>query len=442
MNVKFGQLLNRIPYTFIPVIGWKYNSYKRQIKSYGASRNREDWIFRRILKMVTYAYSNIPFYKEFYDSKSFHPSCLKSFDDLKKSPIVSKDDFLGVDLEYRSKIKSSSFKATTGGSSGTPLAFYKDRSHQIKEMAFYHNEWKALGYSKDKVRMQFVGRTNKTGISYDLMRNQLRVSAYTPALSVLCALKSINSNGIVKYLHGYPSVLFDFALCCKEYPQLYEESKLQESLCGVFLNSEYPQPYQRKAIEEILNVKTIASYGHTEGAGLAFDHGDGRYIAIQAYGYLEVVEIDGAPHLVATSYDNFASPFVRYDTGDVVSDFHYDANILGEFRLDTGGRVSDYILDRKGNHLPLTGVMFGKHHRLFEFCKHIQIFQPGQGFATILYVAKDNLPQNFTPSEYFDSEGLDVDFEFIQISNPIRTKSGKVLLKLTDAGFWIDLRDY
>lgn len=432
MNIKVGQLLNRIPYRLIPVIGRKYCSYRRLIKSYDSSSDREEWIFRGVLEVVTFAYDNIPFFKEFYDSKSFHPSCLQSFGDIKKIPVMGKDDLVGVDLELRSFRTSSSYKATTGGSSGKTLAFYKDRAHQIKEMAFYHNAWAALGYSKDKVRLQFAGRTDKTGISYDLKRNQLRVSAYVPVKDVLAALKDINSNGVVQYLHGYPSVIYDFALCCEENPQMYEDSNLKKSLCGVFLNSEYPQPHQRKAIEEVLNVKTIASYGHTEGAGLAFDYGDGMYHVNQAYGYLEIVEIDGESHLVATSYDNFASPFVRYDTGDVVSDFRYDANILGEFRLDTGGRVSDFLLDKKGNQLPLTGVIFGKHHRLFEYCKQVQIYQSKEGYATVLYVPKNDLPENFSASEYFDSEGLDVEFEFKQISSPIRTKSGKVLLKVSD----------
>ena len=55
-----------------------------------------------------------------------------------------------------------------------------------------------------------------------------------------------------------------------------------------------------------------------------------------------------------------------------------------------------------------------------------------EGYATVLYVPKNDLPENFSASEYFDSEGLDVEFEFKQISSPIRTKSGKVLLKVRD----------
>ena len=113
MNIKVGQLLNRIPYRLIPVIGRKYCSYRRLIKSYDSSSDREEWIFSRVLKVVTFAYDNIPFFKEFYDSKSFHPSCLQSLSDIKKIPVMGKDDLVDMLHEAVEGIKMRG-KSTTG----------------------------------------------------------------------------------------------------------------------------------------------------------------------------------------------------------------------------------------------------------------------------------------------------------------------------------------
>lgn len=428
ITVTLGTILNRLPYILIPKIGLQYRKCQTDIKTYDASMNKKEWIFKRFYNIVNYAITNIPFYQEFYKSHNFNIEQLKCFDDIGKVPIVHKSDLIDVPLEQRSNLAFANYLANTGGSTGSPFIFYRSPIQRIKAMAFYHNAWKRLGYKKNKLRLQFVGRQEKQGCIYDFKRNQIRVSAYESFDNVLREITKVNTFRMLEYLQGYPSVLYEFALFCADHKDLYEQSKLPKSLRGIFLNSEYPNPIFRDTIESVFGVKTIASYGLSEGCALAFDDGSGFYEIDQSYSYVEAIDVSGEKHLVGTCYDNYVAPLIRYDTNDVVEMFTSDENILQTFRMDSGGRSGQYILDINDRRVSLTGLIFGKHHQLFSYCTQLQVGQVEKGLATIYYVPKCELPVDFDPALLFDTSGIDIRFEFVAMTQPIRTVSGKVLL--------------
>ena len=427
-KIFLGKILNNIPYTFMPKVGIVYNNYRKDILEYETCTDKWDWIFRRVYNIVEYAINNIQFYQDFYKFRGFDINELNSFEDISKIPILTKSDLINIPIETRSVSNSSCRLANTGGSTGMPLSFYKTQSHRIKEMAFYHSAWEKIGYRKHKLRLQFVGRSEQNGCTYDFARNQIRVSIYEPFDLVLHELSQLPNFCQVEFLQGYPSVIYEFALYCSSHNKEYVSSKLNDTLKGIFFNSEYPNPFYRNVIEKTFNVKTIASYGHTEGCALGFDYGDGVYEVLQSYGYCESISMQDGEHLVATSYDNFVSPFIRYDTNDIVENACIKECILNSFTMNEGGRSGQYITDIDGKNISLTGLIFGKHHKIFNYCSQLQISQSEQGKAIIYYVPKNGLPKNFNPKEMFDSDGISIEFSFKEIQEPIRTKAGKVLL--------------
>ena len=428
LKVIIGSILNKIPYAVLPRIGSVYNKYKNDIVDYTQCVNKKEWIFDRIYHIVEYAVNTIPFYKEFYRIHNFDISQLKSFDDISKIPIISKLDLQTVPLELRSNMEYPHYLANTGGSTGVPFTFYKSPEHKIKEMAFYHNIWSQLGYQKHKLRFQFVGRSEKNGCSYDFSRNQIRASVYESFDVVLKDITSVNLFCSIEYLQGYPSVLYEFALYCSNHQTAFLNSKLPKTLKGIFLNSEYPNPLFKETIQSVFGVSIIAGYGLTEGCCIGFNIDSEHYEVDQAYAYTEIVDIDGLSHLIGTTYDNFVSPLIRYNTNDTVDSATFNDGILQGFTMNTGGRRGQYILDCDEKRISLTGLIFGKHHKLFDYCSQLQISQSVKGKAIIYYVPKAELPKEFNPSILFDAEGINIEFTFEMISKPIRTKSGKVLL--------------
>ena len=430
VKTKIGTALNHIPYSCVPGIGTTYKKHKDCIggfKSYNVA-DRRQYVFERIHKIVKYAIENIPFYSSFYEQKGFKVEALKCFEDIDKIPIVTKKDLMLVPLSMRSVKNKMSYVANTGGSTGVPLSFYKTRSQQIKEMAYYHNAWSKLGFSKSNLRLQFVGRSENEHIGYDFMRNRISASIYMPFEKLIEELSLVCKNNIISYIQGYPSVIYEFATFLKDNPIQYDRCGLKGRIRGVFLNSEFPYLNYRRIIEETFECKSVASYGQTEACVLAFDYGSGDYDVAQSYGYAEIKEIGGENHLIGTSYDNYSSPFIRYDIGDTVDNATINNGILNSFKMTNGGRIGQYIYDNAGKRISLTGLIFGKHHELFNYCSQMQISQSEQGKATVFYVAPEGNLHGIQPSDLFDANDINISFDFVRIDNPIRTQNGKVLL--------------
>ena len=90
-------------------------------------------------KIATYAYNEIPFYKDYYNTLKFSPEKhLKNFEDISCIPILNKEVLMQFDLEKRSNFQIASKKVNTGGSSGSPLTFLTPVSKMGIEWSHLH----------------------------------------------------------------------------------------------------------------------------------------------------------------------------------------------------------------------------------------------------------------------------------------------------------------
>lgn len=423
-----GSLVNRIPYTRRPGIGQIYSKRKKELLFLEGADilQKQDFVLSRVKHIVDFAYNHVKFYKEFYDKSSFVPSELRSFDDIQKIPIVTKRILNEYNIEERSYKKKDRYITNTGGSSGTPFAFYIEPTSMGHEWAHMHTIWEQLDYHTSDFKLLFGGRSNiKDGIGYDVIRNHFAVDIYQDYSILSKKLKRISEKYKIKYLHGYPSSIYDFALyCSREDPKLRDS--ISKNLQGAFLGSEYPHALYRQTIEEVFGVKTISWYGHTERAVLAYEkHEKFKYEPFLSYGFSEAVKNDeGDFELVSTSYYNEASPFIRYSTQDTVEDPVLEGKILKSFKI-LKGREGEFVVDKKNKKINLTALIFGRHHEIFNYTHHIQVKQVDIGKIIIFYVSTD-LPKN--AKSLFDSSNLDFDISFERLEEPIRTSSGKFSL--------------
>lgn len=426
-----GQILSYIPYSIRPFIGQQYRKSTLDIQQYErmSDEERKNSIFHKTYNLVDYAYHNIPFYHRLYDENGFSLSDLKTFNDLQKIPIINKDMLMECPLEERSNLKLQHYIVNTGGSSGKTLTLCSQRYQMAIESAHCHKMYSSLGYKPYDLKMSILGRKTKTGeCEYDFARHILYLDMYTPFKDSARSLINILHKHPIRYIQGYPSLVYEFALYCQTNLDIL--SLLKRGLKGVIFNSEYPYPKYVTPIENTFGVKSLSFYGHTERCVLAQGDLDkkSKYYPFQTYGYTEgITDNEGHLHLVGTSYYNYASPLIRYDTEDIISNPAYSKNgILNSFEI-LEGRSGQYIVDKNGNKLSLTGLIMGRHHDLFNYCKHIQVYQPTPGVATIIYVPKDSRT-DFEANKLVDFSGVDIDFDFEKRTAPIRTVSGKVNL--------------
>jgi|SRR5690554_6930956 len=426
LPIWLGFELSKIPFKYRPGLGKLYQEQNENIKQFNALSidQKQKRIYNRFYKVFEHAYTKIPFYSELYKKAGIKLEDINCFDKIKDIPIISKQDLIDTPLEERSYPIKGRFKVNTGGSSGKPLSFFMDPLRFGNEWAHIHNMWAQLGYTPQKLKLSFDGRSTVNDyIQYDLIRHSLRFDIYSDKTKNCQKLLSICRKYDVEFLHGYPSAISEFAIHCALYePELLK--RLKSTLKGAFLSSEYPSPHYRDTIEEIFNIPTQSFYGHTETCVMAVEEERFKYKVFQTYGYAESIEMGDTTDLVGTSFFNFASPLIRYNTEDSIKVIDINNGVLNTFEIKEG-RKGEFILDKNNVKISLTGLLFGRHHKLFDVSDHIQVSQTKQGLAKILYVSDKN-HQDF--DSLFDSSNVQIDFSFERISKPILTKSGKINL--------------
>jgi len=424
-----GRLTSHVPFRFR--LGSTYTKSRLDNELFNTldEEQKIDWLLPRLKKIVHHAYTNTQFYKEHYDKEGFSPHDFKTFDDFKSVPVVSKDDLQLYSLSKRSHDEPGKLRINTGGTSGQPLEFYIDKYAFPREWAHMHIIWERLGYRPSDLKLTFRGKNHgKKALQYNAVHNEYSINTYAPMEKIIDALMLICSKKKIKYIHGYPSAIYEFIRNASIYrPELIDI--INTHLKGVLLGSEFPAPQYRKLIDEKLNAPSISWYGHSEMAILAKETTPYHYTPMHTYGYTEAIKDNARnqTHLVGTSLYNTATPFIRYDTSDLISTLN-DSALLASFSIKEG-RTGDFIIDANGEKISLTALIFGRHHEIFETARFIQIFQDKPGVATLFITMPENnklLEQDI--SNALDLSNINIKFIFRIIKKPLKTKSGKTPL--------------
>jgi len=386
---------------------------------------QRDWIERAVLLTVNWAKEEHPFYRDLYG----HLDLEKGLDHFKNVPIISKDDLQQVPLEKRSILEKGRYLTNTGGSSGHPLVFYLDSKAFAREWAHMHYIWERLGYRTTDLKLVFRGKNlGDRPLFYNPVHNEYVVNAYCPYERIAETLWRKMRKNRIRFLHGYPSAIYDFIKYCMEHrSDIIEE--LRKSLKGILYASEYPAPIYRDPVEACLGVKSISWYGHSEFSILAYEVEKYLYAPLHTYGYAEAVPSEEGHRLVCTGYYNHVCPFIRYDTGDLIEPVEQD-EILRTFRI-SAGRTGDFITDEEGKRISMTALIFGRHHPVFDRVKFLQIAQINPGEAVIILTRQECSDLNKDDAlALMDLSNVGIRFDIKIVDQPFRTKAGKVILKV------------
>ncbi len=425
-----GAALAKVPYSYRPAVGAVYRKTARDIEflEHASEEVIRNFIFKRVRAVADHAYRNVPFYKQFYKAHNVNPARFQKFDDLQELPIITKSDLQSVELEERSFASSSRILANTGGSSGIPLEFYVEPSFVGHEWAHVHRVWSKVGYKPSCLKIAIGGRADVSGVlNYDAARHHISVNIYLDWGTIADALLVELKKRTARYIHAYPSATFDFVSWLEDqnHPLL---NTLRNQVDGLLLVSEYPSPIPRQHAESLLQCRSVAFYGHTERSVMAYERRSADcYDVLHSYGYAEALPSPDGHRLLATGYYGFASPLIRYDTGDFIMPQHSaDRRLLHSFEI-SNGRSGEFILDRENNKVFLTALIFGRHHELFNYSAQLQVFQPEPGKAVILWKPRDvKLPCD--PADLFDASNVKVRFDFRVVQDAVKTMTGKTPL--------------
>ncbi|MBR2752430.1 MAG: phenylacetate--CoA ligase [Lachnospiraceae bacterium] len=281
----------------------------------------------KIVKQVKHVYENVPYYRDLMDKKGVKPEDIKSVDDIKKLPFLTKDDLregypyglLGTDLKNIVRIQSTS--GTTGR---RVVAFYTQKDVDLWEECCARAIVAAGGTNEDVCQVSygyglFTGGPGLNGGSH-------KVGCLTLPMS------SGNTERQIQFMMDLGATI----LCCTPSYAAYIGESLEDAgykpednklKAGIFGAEPWTEEMRRE-IEKSLGIKAYDIYGLTEtsGPGVAFEceEQSGMHINEDHF-YAEIIDPDTGEvlpegekgELVFTSLDKEGFPLLRYRTRDI-----------------------------------------------------------------------------------------------------------------------------
>ncbi len=333
----------------------------------------------KLLNYLNAAITDAPFYIDFAKKKGWDN--IVSMEQFFEFPLLTKEQ-LTEDLSwFTPKHIKKSFAVTTGGTSGKQTELLMSNEAYKKEWAFktLMLEKSGVGINSKRICLRgvdFYG--SKSSVRYNPLYKEIQVSPFHLNVqefeNIISKVKSFKP----KWIHGYPSSIYEFARLCKLHG--IENIKLKAAL----LVSEKLYPEQAELIETALSAKLLSFYGMTERVIFAPKEHSGNFVPDLSYGYTE--EHEG--QLIGTGYINNATRLIRYCTGDEVSVDKRGALVTNITSLK-GRWGKEFLVGINGTKITMTSL--NVHSECLHFIKRYQFFQSEKGKCQLLVILNDGL---------------------------------------------------
>lgn len=402
--------------------------------------------FERIQSIVQHAALKSIHYKNIFADYGVTSSEIKTLDDLKRLPLLTRDH-LKNDLELVTITgdRSGWVKSATGGTTSSPVSYYRDQPSSLRRAADTSviDSWfgRRLG---DRVAYLWGAAqdfSDKPTIGMRLRNMTYQKVLMLPSIpldrNILRHYVERLDQWRPSFLQSYPTPLYELCLYLKAV------GKRLPYLNNVAVTAEPLHSYQRDLIEEVLGFKVFNWYGSRELGRVAFEcecH-DGLHINEPS----KFVEIepdpalpDGYGYLVITDLWNKATPFIRYMTGDIAKKVDGPCKCGRALSRITAieGRVADLIILSDGRKIP--GVaLSGRIIKDFSEITEYQIIQKTCDVFLIRFVKgpefnNDSLTKFESSFSSFVDANVDLLFE--ECSSIERSLSGKMRTVISEVG--------
>ena len=419
---------------------WDTYNFLQESQWWGKEK-LEEYQMQQLKELLHHAYENVPYYRKVFDERGLRPKDIQDFDDLKKIPFLTKEIIQNnlEDLVAQNYPRSKLQYVTTGGSTGIPMGFYLDKNTAGSiEWAFMLTQWNRVGFKVgDKcvvLRGDVIKSANKGKLwEYDSANKNLILSSYHMIDETLpkyiAKIKEFKPN----FIQAYPSAVTILARFMKN-NKIENFPSVKAILCG----SENLYFWQRKLLEEVFQCRVYSWYGHAEECCLAGECEKSNYYHIfSEYGYTELIGEDGKQvneenklgEIVATGFNNYVCPFIRYRTMDMAIKGKNNCNQCGrQFQLlkKIEGRLQEMILTKTNRYISMTAI--NMHSDVFDNIKQFQFFQEEKGKVFFNIIRKNSYTEKDTEYIYRELNkklGNDMDLIIHFVDHIPRTKNGK-----------------
>jgi len=411
-----------------------YDFVKRS--QWWSSNEIENYQNDQLKKMINHAYQNVPYYNKIFKQNKLDPSDVKCGNDLKKLPILTRQDIIYNYTELIA-VNFKDYKPQyrrTGGTTGTPLKYLSDLNSWSLGWALKYRAWEWAGYRLgDKIAI-LAGASLIPNQKFSLNRfTWNRINGFYPLSMAHSDNESLAryAETIVKkninFLRGYPSAISVLAQYCLD-------NNIKLNIKSVITTAEVLTNIDRLTIENAFGCKVFDTYGCADAGGNAIECEDhkGMHVSTEP-SIIELVESDNlfndnkGYEMIFTSLTNYAMPTIRYSPGDLGIK-HSSLCTCGRKTIllkEIIGRKTDVIKFVNGRILggPSLTLIFRNYN-----LKNYQIVQNDQASLDVNLVINDNYNTNEEKElkdilSYHCGEGIKINF--IYVKEIISSSSGK-----------------
>lgn len=313
---------------------------------------------KKLQNLIKHAYINVPYYQEIMDESGLKPIDIQSYEDLKKLPVLTKDIFK---QNYPHKLRAKNWKDykvlphSSSGSTGTPIQYLMTREGYSLNKACNLRGWSWMGFRLGDKLIKISQNERKT-VEKKIQDKLDNTLLFTAKYSKRSLEKFIEAfiNFKPKFLRSYPDPLQFIALLLKE------KGIRLNGLKAINTTGNMLFPDIRALIEDRFDVKIFDSYSCEGGPNFFECHTHECYHASMEYGVSEIldenmneVKAGELGKLYTTDLWNYASPFIRYDSADIVRKTEKTCSCGRKLQSISQviGRDNDIIISPNGKYL-------------------------------------------------------------------------------------------
>jgi len=271
----------------------------------------ECYQFDKLKALVAKAYANSEFYRTAFQKEGITLADIKSLNDIKKLPIVTKEELILNNTAIQQITKSTKyFTASTSGTTGDSLIFKRtettdsfNRASIFRGYSWYNvKPWDRNGYFWG---INFSKKTLLKTKFLDFLQNRYRLFNFKDK-QVQTFVKKLQTS---VYIHGYSSAIYETA-------KKINRQSLQQPLNLKMVKGTSEKIFEsyQDEINKAFGQKMISEYGAAETGIIAFECPKGT-MHINMEGVL-VEEINN--EIIVTNLQQHSFPIIRYKLGDFI----------------------------------------------------------------------------------------------------------------------------
>lgn len=283
--------------------------------------------WKRLKQLLEHAYNYVPSYRRRFNEVGLHPSDVHTPEDWQRIPILTRSEVQADldDLVATNYDRSRLHRNTTGGSTGTPMAFYQDNEHLAYHPANKLRVRAWAGFEMgDKIALLWGADRDIPSRSW-IERQSLRFIKRERWLNSFNVTSEKMEQFARQLIHWQPKYILAYASSAYLFASFLRERGL-DSIRPVAVETSADKlwDFQRQVIEDVFKCPVFDFYGSREIGSMAgeCEMHKGLHVFSDIV-YLEVLR-NGQPaapgemgEVIVTDLPNFAMPLIRYQNGDL-----------------------------------------------------------------------------------------------------------------------------